>query len=198
MVITRQDDLLTDNEYERKLKNTHLFNKMILSHQKSTSFLLEQFPTLQNFNIDFKNMWSAIKNPDSERLESTLLKAFRGKPVEISVYGGSNPAAGLFPIILQQWWDKNITSISRSVLKVKNKAIGGTSSTYFQFCHDIYLDAEEVVDLFILDVSANDAVSNLQSTSIPRSLPLEQFTRQLLSRHNVPGVLFVNFYNLIG
>lgn len=198
VVISRQDDLLTGNDYDRKLKNICLFNKMISNYQQSRWFLPEQFPTLQNFNMDFNNMSSAIKNPDSERLESTLLKAFRGEPVEIVVYGGSNTAAGLFPIILQQWWDKNITPISGSVLKVNNKAIGGTSSTYFQFCHGIYLDADEVVDLFILDVSANDAVSNLQNASIRRSLPLEQFTRQLLNLHNVPGVLFVNLYNLIG
>lgn len=187
-----------DKDHERKLRNIYLFNKVITNHQQSRSFLPKQFPTLQNFNMDFDNMWSAMKNPDSKRLESTLLKAIRGEPVEIVVYGGSNTVAGLFPIILEQWWDKNITPISGSVLKVKNMAIGGTSSTYFQFCHDIYLDAEEIVDLFILDVSSNDVVSNLQSTSIPRSLPLEQFIRQLLKLHNGPGVLFVNLYSLTG
>ena len=115
-----------------------MFNKTISKHQQSKWFVQEQFPALESFNIDFNNTKSAIQNLDNERLESTLLKAFKGESVKIVVYSGSNTAAGLFPILLQQWWDKNITPVSGSVLKVKNLAIGGTSSTYFQFCYDIF------------------------------------------------------------
>jgi hypothetical protein len=193
---SREDVIPAD--YERKLRKIYLFNKTISKHQQSKWFVQEQFPALENFNIDFNNTRSAIQNTENERLESTLLKAFKGESVKIVVYGGSNTAAGLFPILLQQWWDKNITPVSGSVLKVKNIAIGGTSSTYFPFCYDIYLDANEVVDLFILELSVNDAVGNLQNSSIPRNLPLEQFTRQLLNRPNRPGVFFVNLYTLIG
>ena len=67
-----------DKDHERKLRNIYLFNKVITNHQQSRSFLPKQFPALQNFNMDFDNMWSAMKNPDSKRLESTLFKAIRG------------------------------------------------------------------------------------------------------------------------
>ena len=183
------DDLVSQKIY--------LFNKTISKHEQRKWFLPKQFPELQSFNISFDKMWSAIQNPDNERMKSILLKAFNGKAVDIVVYGGSNTAAGLFPPILQKWWDKNIFPISGSVLKIKNIAIGGTSSTYFQFCYDIYLDKSEVVDLFILELSINDALCDLQNSSIPRSLPFEKFTTELLKRPNKPSVLLVNLYILL-
>ena len=179
------------------LKKIHLFNKTISQHEQTKWFLPDQFPALQSFNRNFNSNWSAIQNPDNKRVEPTLLKAFHGEDVNIVVYGGSNTAAGLFPLIIQQWWDKNIFPISGSVLKVRNVAMGGTSSIYFQFCYDIYLDKGEDVDLVILELSINDAFCDIQNSSIPKSLPFEQFTRELLNRPNKPSVLVVNLYTLL-
>lgn len=191
ILLTTGDVLI--NKDEMKLRR-HLFRQLLSKHQQTGWFLPQQFPALNKLKKALDNIWTAIKHPENKRLESISLKAWKGEPVKIVVYGGSNSAAGLFPIILQQWWEKNITPISGSVLKVKNIAIGGTSSTYFQFCYDIYLDENEIVDLFILEVSVNDALYELQDPSIPKTLPLEQFLRQLLNRSYKPGIIFVNLY----
>ena len=130
----------------------------------------------------------------------------QGKNVNVIVYGGSNTAGGgleedeksikgRFPVFLQAWWDSVITPAIGSRLKMKTVGIGGTSSSYYQFCYKVYLD-DKNTDLAILDASANDAVAiTLKNTSnVNRSLPLEQFLRQLLNEPNNPAVMFVNFY----
>ena len=161
---------------------------------------------MRDLHLDKNNFCSAIKDENNERLERIAEKVLRGMTVNVAVYGGSNTAGGglqedeksikgRFPILLQGWWDNVITPVTGSRLNITIIVIGGTSSRYYEYCYNVYLDINNI-DLVILELSVNDAVAvklgNL--TNFNYSLPLEQFTRQLLNEPNNLAVMFVNFF----
>lgn len=152
--------------------------------------------------MSIDKMHSCIQNEENMRLELVLSKVLKGEAINVVIYGGSNSAQGMFPAILYHWWSKIITPISGSRLYVKNVAIGGTGSGFYQFCHDIYLKRDEVIDLIILETAVNDVVTTVVGSNgilmVNRSLPLEQLTRQLLNRPNSPAVFYVNLFLIHG
>ncbi len=155
----------------------------------------DRYPTLETLQINLTKMSSCIQNQENLRLELVLLKVLKGKAINAVVYGGSNCAQGMFPVILRDWWTKVITPISGSWLNLKIIGIGGTGSGYYQFCHGIYLEENETIDLVLLETAVNDLVNVVVGPSNhSRSLPLEQFTRQLLKRPNNPAVFYVNLF----
>jgi hypothetical protein len=191
---------------ECNVKNMTLLQQALQKDVLSTWPLKKRFSSLRDLHLDKNNFWSVIKHENNERLQKTTEKVLQGKPVNVVVYGGSNTAGGglqedeksikgRFPIILQSWWDSVITPATGSRLNIKIIGIGGTSSSYYQFCYKVYLDHNNI-DLVILDSSVNDGVALRfkNSTNINQSLPLEQFTRQLLNDPNNPAVMFVNFF----
>ena len=189
------------------MKNIRLLQQALTRDVLSVWSSKEGFSTLRDLYLDKNHFWSAIKHENNERLKKIAEKVLHGMTVNVAVYGGSNTAggglqedeksvAGRFPILLQKWWDSVITPATGSRLNVTIIGIGGTSSRYYEFCYNVYLDINNI-DLVILELSVNDAVSvrlgNL--TNFNFSLPLEQFTRQLLNEpNNHLAVMFVNFF----
>ncbi len=155
----------------------------------------DRYPTLETLQINLTKMSSCIQNQENLRLELVLLKVLNGKAINAVIYGGSNCAQGMFPVILRDWWNKVIKPISGSQLNQKIIGIGGTGSGYYQFCHEVYLEENETIDLVMLETAVNDLVNVVVGPSNhSRSLPLEQFTRQLLKRPNNPAVFYVNLF----
>ena len=188
------------------MKNIKLLQQALTKDVLSVWPLKERFSTLRNLYLDKNNFWSAIKHENNERLERIAEKVLHGMTVNVAIYGGSNTAGGglqedensikgRFPILLQGWWDNVITPVTGSLLNITIIGIGGTSSRYYEYCYNVYLDINNI-DLVILEVSVNDRVAvklgNL--TNFNYSLPLEQFTRQLLNEPNNLAVMFVNFF----
>lgn len=161
----------------------------------SVWLIKNRYPTLETLKINLVRMASCILNKENLRLELALLKALKGEAINVVVYGGSNCAQGMFPVIFHDWWTKVITPISGSRLNLKVIGIGGTGSGYYQFCHGVYLKEDEIIDLAILETAVNDVVNIVFKTpNVSRSLPLEQLSRQLLKRPNNPAVFYVNLF----
>jgi hypothetical protein len=207
--MSKTSHLDTENKTPLKCNETtvmklldQVLNKDVLSEWP----LQKRFSSLNDLYLKKSNFWSVIKYENNKRLDRTARKVIHGETVNVVVYGGSNTAGGglqedensikgRFPNILEGWWKSVITPVTGSSLNVKIVGIGGTSSSYYQFCYKVYLDHNNV-DLVILDSSVNDGVAvklkNLDHMN--ESLPLEQFTRQLLSEPNHYAVMFVNFF----
>ena len=188
------------------MKNIKLLQQSLTKDVLSVWPLKERFSTLRDLYLDKNNFWSAIKHENNERLERIAEKVLHGMTVNVAVYGGSNTAGGglqedeksikgRFPILLQGWWDNVITPVTGSRLNITIIGIGGTSSRYYEYCYNVYLDINNI-DLVILESSVNDGVAiklgNLTNSNY--SLPLEQFTRQLLNEPNNLALMFVNFF----
>lgn len=157
----------------------------------------DRYPTLETLRTNSYKMSSCIENHENLRLELVLLKILKGEAINVVIYGGSNSAQGMFPVIFRDWWSKVIKPISGSQLNLKIIGIGGTGSSYYQFCHGIYLEENETIDLAILETAVNDVLNVVVGESkITQSLPLEQLTRQLLKRPNNPAVFYVNLFIL--
>ena len=165
----------------------------------------KSYSLLNNFYLDINKFWSVIQYPNNERLVMIAEKILHGETINVVVFGGSNTAGGgieedeksiigRYPILIKTWWDNAITPATGSRLNIQVNGIGGTSSSYYQFCYKVYLDHKNI-DLFILDVSVNDAVLiKFKNANNNASLPLEQFTRELLNEPNKPAVMFINFF----
>ena len=173
-----------------------MLNKRLTSEDSlSVCLVKDHYSTLKALHTDLGKMSSCIQNQNNYRLELVLLKVLRGESINVVVYGGSNCAQGMFPIILKDWWSKVITPITGSSLNVKVIGIGGTGSGYYQFCHEIYLKQAETIDLVILETAVNDVMNTVIGMSnVNRNVPLEQLTRQLLNRPNSPAIFYVNLF----
>ena len=180
----------------RYARSVHMLNQKVTSVDPLSIWLVkDQYPTLKALQMDLTKMLPSIENQENPRFHLVLLKALRGESINVVVYGGSNCVKGMFPIILQDWWNTVIMPISGSSLNVKTIGIGGTGSGYYQFCYGVYLRKNETIDLVILETAVNDAVNTVYDTSnFNRNLPLEQFTRQLLNRPDHPAVFYVNLF----
>ena len=179
--------------------------KQIIQQLKETLTLVDplsvwlnkdSYPTLETVQIDVTKIPSCIQNQKNLRLELVLLKVLKREAINVVIYGGSNCAQGMFPVLLHDWWNEVIMPVSGSSLNVKVIGIGGTGSSYYQFCHEIYLDDNETIDLVIIETAVNDIMFDIAAgePNVSRSLPLEQFTRQLLKRANNPAVFYVNMF----
>lgn len=189
----------TDDAIKFRQTLQKLTEKLILVDPLSIWSVKDLYPTVESLKIDLHQMPSCIENQDSLRFELVLLKVLKGEAIHVVVYGGSNCAQGMFPEILRDWWNKVIQPISGSRLNLKLIGIGGTGSAYYQFCHEIYLEDNEKVDLVILETAVNDVVDKVSGTSnTNRSLALERLTRLLLGRSEKPAVFYANLFMVQG
>ena len=119
----------------------------------------------------------------------------------MDVFGGSNTVGagpkkdegdieGRFSKVITHWWNKTITPITGSKLKLREIAMGGTSSEFFQFCFGSYI--HEKLDLVFIEMAVND-MRELPSNA-NKSLPLEQMTRQLLAYPTEPALVYINLF----
>ena len=184
------DDAVKFTQTIQSLKHT-----LTSTDPLSVWLIRDRYPTLETLKMNLVKMASCIINQENLRLQLVLLKVLKGEAINVVVYGGSNCAQGMFPVIFHDWWTKVITPISGSRLNLKVIGIGGTGSGYYQFCHGVYLGEDETIDLAILETAVNDVLNIVFKTpNVSRSLPLEQLSRQILNRRNNPAVFYVNLF----
>lgn len=139
----------------------------------------------------------------TNRLKDVILRSLEGENINIAIMGGSISAGagltndgedlrGLYYRVLSDWWRKTVQPLTGSDLKLNNLAIGGTSSNFYAFCYNVFLNPKTDMDLVFLDFTVNDYVQ-FKDSMFPMALPLEQLTREVLSEGSSPAVMFVNF-----
>ena len=196
---------ISSRSLECNVKFLNALRKSLSKDVFSAWPLHERFSSIHDLHFNGNDFWSIIKHRDNERLRRIAERILRGDTVNAVAYGGSNTAGGgiqedeksiegRFPNVFQGWWENVITPVTGSRLNMKIIGIGGTSSSFYQFCYKVYLN-DTNIDLALLDSSVNDGIAiRFQNSTANQSLPLEQFTRQLLNEASKPAVMFVNFF----
>ncbi|CAB4021352.1 Hypothetical predicted protein [Paramuricea clavata] len=176
--------------------------KALLVHPFTTWKLKHKFSSMKDIRVHENVLHEVIHNPWNERLKHKLYKVLQGEDVYLDVFGGSNTAGaglrkdegdleGRYSLVITHWWNKTITPITGSNLKLRQIAMGGTSSEFFQFCFASYI--HEKPDLVFIEMAVND-MRDLPSNA-NKSLPLEQLTRQLLVYPKEPALVYINLFN---
>ncbi|XP_046860219.1 LOW QUALITY PROTEIN: uncharacterized protein LOC124453448 [Xenia sp. Carnegie-2017] len=171
-----------DDEGQVKLRSALLLSPLHIWKFK------DRFNSAESLGIHETLLHHVIDNKWNKRLKHKLYKVFRGENVHVSVIGGSNTAGGgiqkdegttegIFFRVILDWWQKVITPITGSHLKMRQIAMGGTGSDFFQYCYKSYV--QENVDLIFLEMSVNDLhdLPNQANLSLP------------------PAVLYVNLFS---
>lgn len=177
--------------------------KTLTVHPFKTWRLKNKISSMKDLQIDENKLYAAIYNGWNERLTYKLHKVFHGGDVYLDVFGGSNTVGGAlvkdkgdidgrYTKVIEDWWGESITPITGSQLKLRQIAIGGTSSEFFQYCYASY--AHKQLDLVFIEMAVNDAKRILPGNA-NKSLPLEQFTRQILTYQTEPAVVYVNLFS---
>lgn len=185
-----------DDEGQAKLRSALLLSPLNIWKFK------DRFNSTESLGIHETLLHHVIDNKWNKRLKHKLYKVFRGENIHVSVIGGSNTAGGgiqkdegttegIFFRVILDWWQKVITPITGSHLKMRQIAMGGTGSDFFQYCYRSYV--QENADLIFLEMSVNDLHDLPNRANL--SLPLEQLTRELLDYDTEPAVLYVNLFS---
>lgn len=182
--------------HEETLK---LLRKALLVHPFKTWKFKDRFRSMSDLGIHEVQLHDIIANKWNKRLKHKLHKVLNGKNIHLAIIGGSNSAGGgiqedeggtegIFFRVISDWWRKTITPVTGSRLKMRQIAMGGTGSDFFQYCYKAYI--QENVDIVLLEMSVNDLKQLPPSVNL--SLPIEQLTRQLLKFPTQPAVIYVN------
>ncbi|XP_015780131.1 PREDICTED: uncharacterized protein DDB_G0283357-like [Acropora digitifera] len=159
--------------------------------------------SLDQIGITASMLRSGIANLGSpNRLKSIFRKALTGTDIEVLVVGGSISAGGgiekdrgnvegVYYRALSDWWNKTVTPITTSQLKINAVAIGGTDSEYFSYCVKNYM--RSLPDIVIWELAAND-YQRYKGRNFAPAKPLEQLTRIILSLPSHPALIFANFF----
>ena len=193
----------SSSNYGTMVENIYLLKKALSMYPSSVWVYKDRFPTLRHLLLEKDDLDKSIHNRQSPRLGKIMEKVLRGENIKILVIGGSNSAGGglqedehsingTFYNILTIWWAKTITPATGSKLKIKVIAIGGTQSTFFQFCYKVFLEDFEY-DIAIIEMSVNDA-KGIEMKNANKAQPMEQLTRQLMNRENRPAIFYVNLF----
>ncbi|XP_067041852.1 serine-rich adhesin for platelets-like [Acropora muricata] len=159
--------------------------------------------SLDQIGITASMLRSGIANLGSpNRLKSIFRKALTGTDIDVLVVGGSISAGGgiekdrgnvegVYYRALSDWWNKTVTPITTSQLKINAVAIGGTDSEYFSYCVKNYM--RSLPDIVIWELAAND-YQRYKGRNFAPAKPLEQLTRIILSLPSHPALIFANFF----
>ena len=159
--------------------------------------------SLDQIGITANMLRSGIANLGSpNRLKSIFRKALTGTDIDVLVVGGSISAGGgiekdrgnvegVYYRALSDWWNKTVTPITTSQLKINAVAIGGTDSEYFSYCVKNYM--RSLPDIVIWELAAND-YQRYKGRNFAPAKPLEQLTRILLRLPSHPALIFANFF----
>ena len=180
-------------------KTLKLFRKALLVHPFQTWKFKDRFRSMDDLGIHEVQLHDIIDNKWNKRLKHKLQKVLHGENIHLAIIGGSNSAGGgiqedeggtegIYFKVISDWWRKTITPITGSHLKLRQVAMGGTASDFFQYCYKAYI--QENVDIVLLEMSVNDLKELPPSVNL--SLPIEQLTRQLLTFPTQPAVIYVN------
>lgn len=170
-----------------------VLREALLVNPLRTWKLRHKYRSMEDVGVHESVLYKVIRNPWNERLKHKLYKVLRGEHVYLDLFGGSNSLQFKgqgFSFVILDWWNKTITPITGSKLKFRQVALGGISAEFFQFCFGCY--AHKNLDLVFIESAVND-IRKL-TPYVNRSLPLEQFTRQVLSYPTEPALVYVNFF----
>ncbi|XP_078380890.1 uncharacterized protein LOC144663725 [Oculina patagonica] len=155
---------------------------------------------LNDIRLDGDLMSRAVQAGNPTRLKNVLKKALRGEDINLLVIGGSHSAGGklgldensldgLYFKVFAKWWNSTFGKVTKSFMREIKLAIGGTGSPFFAFCYKTFIAEGETIDIFLIEVSANDGKT---------AKPLEQLTRQVLKYPSAPAVLYINVVSDLG
>ena len=184
-----------------RMKTLKALKNALLVHPFKIWKLRDKFSSMEDIRIHEDKLQTAIDKQSNERLTHKLYKVLRGEDVFLDVFGGSNTVGsglkkdegdveGRYTGVITHWWNKTITPITGSHLKLRQIALGGTSSEFFQFCFVSYI--HKILDLVFIEMSVNDNRKLPFNTN--KSLPLEQLTRQLLMYPTEPALIYINLF----
>ncbi|XP_022784225.1 uncharacterized protein LOC111324832 [Stylophora pistillata] len=137
------------------------------------------------------------------RLRNVMGKVLLGQDIGLIVMGGSTSAGGglindfsnlkgVYYRVFVDWWQKAIQPFTGSRVKLRNLAVGGTSSDFFYYCYKTLMRPEDNSDIIFLELSINDYLQ-FKDSKKPSASSLEKLTRQLLEEKSSPAVVYVNF-----
>ena len=162
-----------------------------------------KFQSLSALGLNSTMLRNGLVNPGSiDRLKNVMVRALKGDDITLSVVGGSISAGGglykdegniggLYYKGVVDWWNKVITPLTGSEMKVNNIAIGSIGTDYFSYCLRSHISNDS--DIIIWELSGNDYNRYLK-TSTKGAKPLERFTRMALQVPSDPAIIFVNFF----
>ena len=162
-----------------------------------------KFQSLAALGLNSTMLRNGLVNAGSiDRLKNVMVRALKGDDITLSVVGGSISAGGglykdegniggLYYKGVVDWWNKVITPLTGSEMKVNNIAIGSIGTDYFSYCLRSHISNES--DIIIWELSGNDYNRYLK-TPTKGAKPLERLTRMALQIPSDPAILFVNFF----
>ena len=162
-----------------------------------------QYPTLKSLDLNSTILRSGLVNSGNiDRLKAVMRRALKGLDITLSVVGGSISAGGglykdkgnidgLYYKGVVDWWNKMITPLTGSEMKINNIAIGSIGTDYFSYCIKNHISNE--TDIVLWELAANDFNRyKMQPTKGAR--PLERLTRMVLELHKKPALLHISFF----
>ena len=132
----------------------------------------------------------------SPGVQSFFTKVRDGRPLSMVVIGGSNTAGRnlkknkeLYSIRFTDWWNKHVYKSTGSRLTLNIMGIGGSSSDFFLFCLQNYLQKQQP-DIVLIEFAVNEFGKYGMAAQ-----PMELLTRRLLLMASRPLVMYVNLVN---
>ena len=178
------------------------------------SFLQRDFTSFWSYNDLYGNPSAIGATPnliqksvanlgDEIRLRKLIANGLKGDKVWMPIIGGSISRGAPFAEqgfgsriyfnAVSNWWNFIFKGISGSTLEPRNIALGGVGSDYFSYCLDPHLNQQFSPELIIWELSANDK-GRYKDKPFPTGHPLEQLTRNVLTRFSRPALIFINFF----
>ena len=169
------------------------------------------FPDANSIGLDNEKIHKTYVNLGSIsglNLRRALARALRGKDVGLAVVGGSISKGGPFSekgvdyvlrtyfYAVADWWNKVIRPVTGSSMVLRDVSIGGIATDYYSYCLRSHLPDDKLTNIVLWELSANDMRRYADDELRPKSQPLEQFTRNVLSYKSKPALIFLNFFAL--
>eukprot|EP00794_Sanderia_malayensis_P007039 gene7039-7828_t len=162
-----------------------------------------KFASLKELGLNSTMLRNGLVNAGSiDRLKNVMKRALKGEDITVSVVGGSISAggglykdeeniAGLYYKGLVDWWNRAITPLTGSEMKVNNIAIGSIGTDYFSYCLGSHISND--TNIILWELSGNDYNRYLRLPT-KGAKPLERLTRMSLMLPRDPALLYVNFF----
>lgn len=162
-----------------------------------------KYQSLQALGLNSTMLRNGLVNAGSiDRLKNAMERALKGEDITLSIVGGSISAggglykdegsiAGLYYKGVVDWWNKVITPLTGSEMKVNNVAIGSIGTDYFSFCLRSHVWNDS--NIIIWELSGNDYNRYLK-TPTKGAKPLERLSRMALQLPRDPAIIYVNFF----
>ena len=162
-----------------------------------------QYPTLKSLDLNSTILRSGLVNSGNiDRLKAVMRRALKGLDITLSVVGGSISAGGglykdkgnidgLYYKGVVDWWNKMITPLTGSEMKINNIAIGSIGTDYFSYCIKNHISNE--TDVVLWELAAND-FNRYEMQPTKGARPFERLTRMVHELHKKTALLYINFF----